>query len=277
MSPSSDIWDELREPPPASVVLGGTSIHVGQRVRLKPRAGGDIMDLALDGQIGTIEAIDLTTGAGEPYFSVTIDDDPGRDLGGQRQPGHRFFFRSDEVELIGDSLESTHARTPRVLVAGIGNIFFGDDAFGVSVARRFAERAMPTGVTVRDFGIRGLDLAYALQDDYDVAILVDAMPHGGEPGTLCVIEPDLDTHATDSRIGVEAHGLDPVRVLRLARSIGRMPRRIVVVGCQPSTIAERDGLADGLMALSPPVAAAVDETISVVEALVRDVISHPSQ
>src|SRR6516225_7125141 len=80
---------------------------------------------------------------------------------------------------------------PRILVAGIGNIFLGDDAFGVEVARRLAARPQPDGVRVADFGIRGIDLTYALLDGYETVILVDATPRGGQPGTLYVIEPDV--------------------------------------------------------------------------------------
>ena len=86
---------------------------------------------------------------------------------------------------------------PRVLIACIGNIFLGDDGFGVEVARRLANRrlagrrsagpTLPDDVRVVDFGIRGLDLVYALLDGYETAILVDATPRGGEPGTLYLI------------------------------------------------------------------------------------------
>ena len=80
-------------------------------------------------------------------------------------------------------------RPARILIAGIGNIFLGDDAFGVEVARRLVRRRLPDGVRVVDFGIRGLDLTYALLDGYEAVILVDAAPRGGPPGTLYVLEP----------------------------------------------------------------------------------------
>ena len=122
-----------------------------------------------------------------------LDDDPGRDMGLLRQPGHRFFFDVDEVEPLPPEEQARAKATekPRILVAGIGNIFMGDDAFGVEVARQLSGRDLPAGVRVADFGIRGFDLAYALQDGYETTILIDAYPHGDEPGTLYVVEPDL--------------------------------------------------------------------------------------
>src|SRR3954453_4709901 len=125
---------------------------------------------------------------------------------------------------------------PRVLIAGVGNIFLGDDAFGVEVAPRLARGALPDGVQVVDFGIRGLDLAYALLDGYEAVILVDAAPRGGLPGTLYVIEPDCEPQAETPGAGLmEAHGMDPVKVLRLVDSMGGKVDRLVVVGCEPQT------------------------------------------
>src|SRR5205085_1568015 len=123
---------------------------------------------------------------------------------------------------------------PRILVAGIGNIFFGDDAFGVEVVRRLARRPLPEGVRVVDFGIRGFDLACALLDDCDAAILVDAVHRGGAPGTLRVIEPDLGAPA-DPASGerIQTHGLTPAQVFRLVRTMGGEPRGVYLVGCEP--------------------------------------------
>src|SRR5690242_3589971 len=98
-----------------------------------------------------------------------------------------------------------------VLVAGIGNIFLGDDAFGVEVVRRLAERALPDGVEVVDFGIRGFDLAHALMQAESTAILIDATPRGGPPGTLYLIEADAT--GGDNPASVETHGMDPATVL----------------------------------------------------------------
>src|SRR5262245_7669015 len=122
----------------------------------------------------------------------------------------------------------------RILIAGVGNIFFGDDAFGVEVARRLAERPLPEGVTVVDFGTRGLDLTYALLDGYEAVILVDAAPRGGAPGTLYVLEPDPEQVGPDQPVPMgELHGLEPHKVLRLARAPGGPVERVVIVGCEP--------------------------------------------
>ena len=166
------------------VTIAGIDIKAGDRVRLKPRKGGDIMDLALAGQIAVIEALEQDY-EGKQHVCVVLDDDPGRDLGLLRQPGHRFFFDPDEVEPIpqSDCVPAQHAKPkPRILVAGIGNIFLGDDGFGVEVVKRLAARELSSEVRVVDFGIRGFDLVYALQDGYETTILVDACPQGQRPG-----------------------------------------------------------------------------------------------
>jgi hydrogenase maturation protease len=158
--------------------------------------------------------------------------------------------------------------TPKILVAGIGNIFLGDDAFGSEVVRGLEGRPWAVGVRVIDFGIRGLDLAYALCEGYDFTVLVDATPRGGQPGTLYVIEPDLSelTTGASSEALVDAHSLDPMQVLRLARSQGAAFGKIVVVGCEPGDL----GGEEGKLGLSEPVAAAVEEAREIVTALVRN-------
>src|SRR5205085_3289679 len=132
--------------------------------------------------------------------------DPGRDLGLARQPGHRFFFSLEEVEPLTDLGPPAAARSfaPRILVAGIGNVFLGDDGFGVAVADRLWRRELPAGVEVVDFGIRGMDLAFAMQDGYDAVVLLDATPRGNTPGTLYLIEVDPADDEVD--VAVDAHG-----------------------------------------------------------------------
>ena len=154
---------------------------------------------------------------------------------------------------------------PSILVACIGNIFLGDDAFGVEVAMRLANRPSPEGVRVVDFGIRGIDLAYALLDGYDVTIFVDAAPRGGEPGTLYLIEPDLSAadDPGESTL-VEAHAMHPMNVLRLVRSMGGELARVFVVGCEPASL----GGDEGAMGLSESVQAAVAEAVEMIESLV---------
>ncbi|WP_236792776.1 hydrogenase maturation protease [Amycolatopsis sp. GM8] len=145
-----------------------------------------------------------------------------------------------------------------VLVAGIGNIFLGDDGFGVEVARQLADAGLPPSVRVADYGISGLHLAYELLDGYDTAILVDAAPRGGEPGTVYVIEPGDD--APDGPL--DAHGMQPDVVLGLLRRLGGDTRRVLVVGCEPADVAERIGL-------SPRVAAAVPRAVELITELVE--------
>ena len=153
----------------------------------------------------------------------------------------------------------------RVLVAGIGNVFLGDDGFGVAVADRLSRRELSAGVHVEDFGIRGLDLAYALAD-YEVVLLVDASPRGEPPGTLYVIEPDLDEGEC---AGPDAHGMDPARVLALARELGDVPSRVLIVGCEPASAPAWDD-EDVVAELSEPVRAAVDRAVRLVESLIED-------
>jgi hydrogenase maturation protease len=152
----------------------------------------------------------------------------------------------------------------RVLVAGIGNVFFGDDGFGVEVARRLLERPQPEGVVVRDFGIRGRDLAYALLDGYDAAVLVDAAPRGGRPGTLYVIEPQIGVAGGGL---ADSHSLHPDNALALASAMGGPLPVLRVVGCEPSAGPDAEGM---VMELSAPVAAAVAEAVAIVESLVAE-------
>jgi hydrogenase maturation protease len=155
---------------------------------------------------------------------------------------------------------------PRILVACIGNIFLGDDGFGVEVAKQLLTRKLPDDVCVVDFGIRGFDLAYALLDSYEVTIFVDATPRGEAPGTLYVIEPDLnEVNQGDAQaMMVETHGMNPMKVLSMARSMGGEFKRVLLVGCEPATL----GPEEGQMGLSEPVQAAVSEAVQLLETLI---------
>lgn len=157
---------------------------------------------------------------------------------------------------------------PRILIAGIGNIFLGDDGFGVAVAQRLAKRPLPEGVRVGDFGIRGIDLVYALLEPHDAVILVDIVARGEPPGTLYLIEPEIET---DGEVSLEAHGMDPVKVLALARTMGAPPTRTFLVACEPDLVMSGDADEDMIMELSAPVRAAVDEAVQMVESLVADI------
>ncbi len=156
----------------------------------------------------------------------------------------------------------------RILIAGIGNIFLGDDAFGVEVARRLLGRELPEEVRVVDFGIRGLDLAYALLDGYEAVVMVDAAPRGGRPGTLYLIEPDTSQpqDAGDASL-VEGHSLNPEKVLRLAAAMGGCSGRLLLVGCEP-TRADDGDVPWGGFALSDPVRVAVDQAVGLIETLI---------
>jgi hydrogenase maturation protease len=155
--------------------------------------------------------------------------------------------------------------TPRVLVAGVGNVFLGDDAFGVEVARRLGDESMPDDVAVIDYGIRGVHLAYELLDGYESLVLIDAMAQGGSPGDLYVFEP-----ARNQGPGTglhDAHDLSPATVLALvddlANSLGGGIDRVVVVGCEPSQV-------DESMGLSAPVEAAVPEAMRLVREVAEE-------
>jgi hydrogenase maturation protease len=156
----------------------------------------------------------------------------------------------------------------RVLVAGIGNVFLGDDGFGVEVVKRLAERELPEGVEVVDFGIRGMDLIYALQGGYEVVVFVDAVPRGEEPGTVYLIEPEIED---DGEVVLDTHAMDPVRVIKFARTLGPTPARTFVVGCEPQTIISGEDYEEMLMELSEPVRAAVDEAADLVALLVEQI------
>jgi hydrogenase maturation protease len=167
--------------------------------------------------------------------------------------------------------EEKNALSKRILIAGIGNIFLADDGFGVEVANRLASHSFPHGVRVTDFGIRSFDLAYALMDGYETTILVDAYPGEGQPGTLFVVEPDMqDLNSEAAQPGfVEPHAMNPVQVLKMATGIGGELKRVLLVGCVPATL----GPEEGQMGLSEPVAAAVDEAVSLVESLVTRILA----
>jgi hydrogenase maturation protease len=155
----------------------------------------------------------------------------------------------------------------KILIAGIGNIFRGDDAFGVEVVRSLSTRELPQGVRVKDFGIRGFDLAFALLDGYDVTILVDATSRGEAPGTLYTIEPDL-ANLEELRLrepDLETHGMNPVRVLQLAQSMEGSIGRILLVGCEPETLGSEE---EGQMGLSATVARSVEGAADLIESLV---------
>ncbi len=157
----------------------------------------------------------------------------------------------------------------KVLVAGVGNIFLGDDAFGVEVVQRFAARDLPENVSVVDFGIRSYDLAYALMEAWELVILVDAVSRGDQPGTVYVIEPELPQPGqSPDDFTFDAHSMNPVSVLQLVGNLGGTFARTLVVGCEPANI---DADENGQTGLSQPVEAAIDEAIRIIEELIAAV------
>jgi hydrogenase maturation protease len=151
----------------------------------------------------------------------------------------------------------------KILVAGIGNIFLGDDGFGPAVAEQLRALTWPAHVEVTDFGIRGMDLAFALTSGVDAAILVDACARGGTPGTLYVIEPTANGAPPE----IQTHAMDPARVLAYAASIGTPPEHVRVIGCEPAHL-DDDG--DVSVGLSEPVAAAIAPAVLMVGRLVTE-------
>jgi hydrogenase maturation protease len=260
-------WRLLEDKAPLESItlLDQTELRKGGRVRLRPRPGGDVMDLALNGKIAVIESIEQDY-EGSVHVSVVVDDDPGSDIGHMRQPGHRFFFRTDEVEALANS--EGGAAPARILIAGLGNVFFGDDGFGVEVALRLGATRLPVGAQVIDFGIRSYDLAYALTSGrYDAAILVDATTRGGSPGDIYVLSPEPDQSPEPAP--ANAHAMNPDTVLRMARTFGQLPGQVLVVACEAQTL----GGEDGQFGLSGTVNAAVDRAVTIVESLVMRISS----
>ena len=159
--------------------------------------------------------------------------------------------------------------TGRMLIAGVGNIFLGDDGFGTEVANRLATAGLPDWVRVADYGISGMHLAYDLAEGFETTILVDATPRGGNPGTVYVMELDPGTPsaaaAPEPGRGIpllDGHGMQPDVVFGMLNVLGADAGRVLLVGCEPASTEERIGL-------SAPVTAAVDEATAIVLDLVR--------
>lgn len=154
----------------------------------------------------------------------------------------------------------SEARPPQILVAGIGNAFLGDDGFGGQVAKKLAERDLPEGVSVFDFGTGGLDLAYEVMRGYHGLILIDVSRQGEAPGTLYVMEPDPESVGGPIEDGetIDPHGMDPQTVLRFVKAIGGWPGKVVVIACEPAAVEEMG------WGLSDEVAAVVDDAVELV-------------
>jgi hydrogenase maturation protease len=152
-----------------------------------------------------------------------------------------------------------------MLVAGVGNIFFGDDGFGPAAARVLAADPIED-VTIEDYGIRGLHLAFEMLAGYDRVFLIDAVPRGGKPGTLYVLEPSIGEGAG----APDAHRMDLEGVFALVRMIGGEPPPITIVGCEPSAAQES-------LELTEPVRLAVQPAVDLVRKLVTDALCANAQ
>lgn len=160
-----------------------------------------------------------------------------------------------------------------ILIAGVGNIFLGDDAFGVEVVRSLGRRSLPECVIVKDFGIRGFDLAYALLDDWRAVILVDALSREGEPGTLYIMEPELRRFGAgvEQCLALNPHGMDPMQVLHLAASLGTIRPKVLIVGCEPKDFGDE---LEGRMGLSAAVQDAVEHAADATQDLVGRLVQE---
>jgi hydrogenase maturation protease len=158
----------------------------------------------------------------------------------------------------------------RVLVAGIGNIFFGDDGFGPEVLRHVSDRLSEPEARIVDYGTGGLHLAYDLLDGWDALVLVDAVPDRGSPGTLRVFEADHDS--LDGDAGLDAHGMDPATVFASLRALGGVAPRTIVIGCEVADVAEGMGLSAAAQAAVPDAVAAVESAVAMLRDEARDTV-----
>ena len=163
---------------------------------------------------------------------------------------------------------------PRVLVVGVGNVLNGDDGFGVEVARKLAARPLPAGVRVTETGIGGIHLVHELMEGYDALVVVDAVDRGRPPGTVMVIEAEvLDVSAMETTarhdLLADMHLATPERALMVARAVGVLPERTVIIGCQPRQIETLD------VGLTDEVSAAVDRAVTEVEHHLASLLTPP--
>ena len=162
----------------------------------------------------------------------------------------------------------------RILIAGIGNIFLGDDAFGCEVARELASRKLAEQVRVVDFGIRSYDLAYALADQYEAAILIDAAPRGEPPGTPFLLEiGDSALNGSDASASFNPHSMNPVSAIQIAQSLGRIPAKMFLVGCEPAVLNNTTGE----IGLSEEVRKAVPHALNIIDSLLEKLTKSDSQ
>jgi hydrogenase maturation protease len=156
----------------------------------------------------------------------------------------------------------------RILVAGVGNIFLGDDGFGVEMIQRLRATSLPPEVSMVDFGIRSFDLAYAMADGYDVIILLDAISRGESPGTVSLVEADVQGFG-DTGQSLDAHSTNPQRALQMASSLGGQLGRLYLMGCEPAILETEDGR----IGLSEQVEAAIPNATQMLLTLLQELLS----
>jgi hydrogenase maturation protease len=250
--------DSSFDPFSDTMKIGGVEVGNGTRVRLKPSRRADAHDLFYADRLATVKGV-FNDVDGDRHVAVALDDDPAADM--LEWQGRFLYFHPDEIEVLKDKKDQ------RVLVAGIGNIFLSDDGFGVEVVKHLDAATLPAeaqdGVTISDFGIRGVHLSYELLDGYDALVLIDAMPLDEPPGTVVLFEPDVESIDPTS---VDAHSMSPAVVLGLLAGMGGHVPRVLVVGCQPLTLEEGIGLSD-------PVTAAIAPAVDTVHRVLTDIYS----
>jgi hydrogenase maturation protease len=150
----------------------------------------------------------------------------------------------------------------RILVAGIGNIFLGDDGFGSEVVRHVPVQQGNSGVRLVDYGIGGMHLAYDLLDDWDALILVDAIPSRGSPGSVHVFEADHES--IEATAALDGHSMDPAAVFASLRALGGSPPYTIVIGCEAGSVDDGIGLTDVVAGAVPR---AIDTVADVIAGL----------
>jgi hydrogenase maturation protease len=161
----------------------------------------------------------------------------------------------------------------KILVAGMGNVLRGDDGFGVEVVKTLQAESLPKSVDVIEVGIAGMSLVQKLLEGYDVLIIVDTARRGGSPGTIYVIEPEVAKVSLDTlnmkllNYLADGHYVEPSKVLALASGLGILPKKVLIVGCEPAIQEEFNiGLTE-----------AVREAANRAIALVLDLVSKESK
>ena len=255
----------------AGAARAATAVTVGRRrgagaaaaCVLRPRAGGDVFDRALAGRVAMVEAIQQDID-GDVQLAVTSRTTRGATSASAASPGTGSSSRPTR----SSRWPATPApRRRAVLVAGIGNMFLGDDGFGVAVARPARAARAAAGVEVVDFGIRGMDLAYALGEGWDAALLSTPCRAARPPGTLSLIEPERRAGRAGGARRAR-HGPGEGARARRASSAA-CPPRMLVVGCEPLTRMTGDE-EEVVGELSEPVRAALDAAERLVATLLED-------